>query len=100
MSIESTENTGQRLLASIDALAEQAKEIVRTTSPIIEEIIVVIRSAQQAFGQGAGQNGAGTAASTQHAQSDGPSASKSAWTMLLGVGAAGCILAYLMWPRG
>jgi hypothetical protein len=101
VSIESVNNGDhmeERLLVSIDALAERIKDIVRITSPIIEEVLVVIRSAGQAFGQGAGPRRSGTAASTEYPQSGGPWASKSTWATLVGVGAAGCILAYLTWP--
>jgi hypothetical protein len=102
VSIENETNTGhmkERLLESIDALAERAKDIVKITSPIIEEILVVIRSAEQAFGQGTGPSRSGTATSTERPRSDDLWAGKSAWTTLVGMGAAGCVLAYLMWPR-
>jgi hypothetical protein len=102
MSIDSAKNTGhmeERLLQSIDVVAEQAKDIVRVTSPIIEEIRVVIRSAERAFGQGDGP-ATGTATSTEIPGSGRPWTGKSTWTTLLGMGAAGCIVAYLMWqPR-
>jgi hypothetical protein len=102
VSIENETNTGhlkERLLESIDALAERAKDIVKITSPIIEEVLVLIRSAEQAFGQGAGPSRTGTATPTERPRSDELWAGKSAWTTLLVIGAAGGILAYLMWPR-
>ena len=102
MSIDGAKNMGdmeRRLLESIDVLAAQAKDIVRVTSPIIEEILVVIRSAGQAFGQGAGPTEAGTANSTENPRPGEPWAGKSTWTALLGMGAAGCIVAYLVWQR-
>jgi hypothetical protein len=102
VSIESGTNPSQleeRLLESIDALAERAKDIVRITSPIIEEILVVVRSAERAFGQEAGPAGSGTATSTEYPLSGKSWSDKRTWTTLVGMGAAGCILAYLTWPR-
>ena len=102
MSIESGTNASQleeRLLESIDALAERAKDIVRIASPIIEEVLVVVRSAERAFGQEAGSARSGTATSSEHPLSGNSWNGKSAWTTLVGMGAAGCVLAYLMWPR-
>jgi hypothetical protein len=102
VNIESSKNTDrveERLLESIDALAERVKDIVRITSPIVQEILVVIRSAESAFGQGDGSTTTGASTSTEYRRSGETWTGNGKLTTVVGIGAAWCALAYLMWSR-
>ena len=100
MSIEIAKSSlEERLLESIDALAERAKDIVRITFPIIEEILVAIRSTERAFGQSSGPAEPGAATSTQYSQSGKPWGDNGKLATVLAIGAAGCVLLYLIGGR-
>jgi hypothetical protein len=102
VSIDSPDNQNgleERLLESIDGLAERAKDIVRIALPIVEEILAVVRSTERAFAQSSGPSQPGAATSTQYPQSGKPWADNSKLAAVLGIGAAGCLLMYLMGSR-